>query len=163
MPLLFYHPLDLQEEAGSHRYNVGTDTPRFFATSLTGTPPAKSLLADSNLLSHLPLPPSNPPQLWRSLSFGESRHLQTSPSPLHRQLPLHLRQTSHHIKKEPPRSSTGIDLKASPSRKINSLAPEAIPFGARIALSRQLLRHQTITHSLHNRRDISKTRITLIR
>jgi hypothetical protein len=32
-----------QEEAGSHRYSVGT--------SFTGTPPAKSLLADSNLLS----------------------------------------------------------------------------------------------------------------
>ena len=36
-----------QEEAGNHRYSVGTDTPRFFATSLSRTPPAKSFLADS--------------------------------------------------------------------------------------------------------------------
>jgi hypothetical protein len=86
-----------QEEAGSHRYSVGTDTPRFFATALTRTQPAKSFLVTVIFR-------------WRSLSCGESRHLQTSPSPLHRQRPLHLCQTSHHMKKEPPRSHTGIYL-----------------------------------------------------
>jgi hypothetical protein len=41
-----------QEETGSHRYSVGT--------SFTGTPPAKSLLADSNLLSVIFRPPTRP-------------------------------------------------------------------------------------------------------
>jgi hypothetical protein len=41
-----YFPNKLQEDAGSHLYKVGTDTPRFFATSLAGIPLAKNFLAD---------------------------------------------------------------------------------------------------------------------
>jgi hypothetical protein len=33
------------EEAGTHRYNVGTDTPKLCATSRGGVPPANSFLA----------------------------------------------------------------------------------------------------------------------
>lgn len=38
-------------EARIQQYSVGTDTPRFLATSRGGTPLAKSFLADSILLS----------------------------------------------------------------------------------------------------------------
>jgi hypothetical protein len=36
----------IREEAGSHRYNVGTDTPKLCATSCGGVPLANSLLAE---------------------------------------------------------------------------------------------------------------------
>ena len=40
-----------RSDAGTQRYNVGTDTPRLWATSRGGTPLASSFLADSILLS----------------------------------------------------------------------------------------------------------------
>src|ERR1035441_352682 len=41
------------DEAGTQRYKVGTDTPRFRATSLGGTPLASNFFADSIRLSVL--------------------------------------------------------------------------------------------------------------
>src|SRR5258708_29241768 len=41
----------LREEAGTHRYNVGTDTPKLCATSCGGVPLANSFLAALTLLS----------------------------------------------------------------------------------------------------------------
>jgi hypothetical protein len=35
----------MREEAGTHRYNVGTDTPKLCATSCGGVPLANSFLA----------------------------------------------------------------------------------------------------------------------
>jgi hypothetical protein len=35
----------VREEAGTHRYNVGTDTPKLCATSCGGVPLANSFLA----------------------------------------------------------------------------------------------------------------------
>ena len=40
-----------REEAGTHRYNVGTDTPKVCATSYGGVPLAKIFLAAPTLLS----------------------------------------------------------------------------------------------------------------
>ena len=38
-------PFYVREEAGTHRYNVGTDTPKLCATSCGGVPLANSFLA----------------------------------------------------------------------------------------------------------------------
>jgi hypothetical protein len=39
------NPFHVREEAGTQRYNVGTDTPKLCATSFGGVPLAKSFLA----------------------------------------------------------------------------------------------------------------------
>ena len=41
----------MRAEAGAKRYSIETDTPRFLATSLGGTPLASSFSANSILLS----------------------------------------------------------------------------------------------------------------
>ena len=58
-----------REDAGIQRYRVGTDTPRFFATSRGGTPLASNFLTYSILLSVIPLlrPPLRPN--WRAVEF----------------------------------------------------------------------------------------------
>ena len=38
-------PLYVREDSGTHRYNVGTDTPKLCATSCGGVPLASSFLA----------------------------------------------------------------------------------------------------------------------
>ena len=43
--LLSRGPPYVSEEAGTHRYNVGTDTPKLCATSCGGVPLANSFLA----------------------------------------------------------------------------------------------------------------------
>jgi DNA mismatch endonuclease Vsr len=45
------HPYHVREEAGTHRYNVGTDTPKLCATSCAVVPLANSFLAALALLS----------------------------------------------------------------------------------------------------------------
>ena len=89
-------------EAGIQRYRVGTDTPRFLATSFGGVPEASSLRADWIFtVGHAPLPAAGASQAPGGIEAGTRA--------LHNQLALHLRQARHHMKEEPARRRAGVD------------------------------------------------------
>src|SRR6218665_3167017 len=89
-------------EAGTQRYSVGMDTPRFLATSLGGTPLASSFLADSILLSVIFgfSPPFRPAPLGA---------FQPGAGALDGQLALHFGQARHDVEEKPPGRRAGID------------------------------------------------------
>jgi len=78
-------------DAGTQRYSVGIETPRFWATSRGDIPPFKSLRADSTF----------PGVIRRLRPPLRPRHRgQASTGSLGQQLPLHLRQRRHDVEEE---------------------------------------------------------------
>ena len=87
-------------DAGTQRYSVGIETPRFWATSRGDIPPFKSLRADSTF-------PGVIRRLWPPL---RPRHRgQASTGSLGHQLPLHLRQRRHDVEEEAAGRGRGVD------------------------------------------------------
>ena len=87
-------------DAGTQRYSVGIETPRFWATSRGDIPPFKSLRADSTF----------PGVIRRLRPPLRPRHRgQASTGSLGQQLPLHLRQRRHDVEEEAAGRGRSVD------------------------------------------------------